>query len=1457
MMEDLEMNKNEFEVVKKTFGTKDMYLEATQALKTGQRKFVGSDGISYQIPEFMKSPEPATKSLKVSESVPWYRDSEGSAINLDNYVEPKEAAKMSEESEDLVYEDQVSNEALMDSLRRRHGDKSNEDLLELWAGEQHFINYNMAALSYDAVTLDSMTRQEKIDYLLQMETWDRVKGFGDGSQGFWDQLMEIGGALATDPSTYVGIGTLGVGLLAKAGSKTATKTALVSFLKESTKVAIKTGAKIGAAEGLAYGTADSILRQGIEQKATEKIDTLKDMEIDPVRTGVDAAVGTVGGVILGGGLAGAGKGLSNSFKAGEKARKGLDELIDDGDTPEIIDAEVVTPENAEVPPVVTKDSEVGQRKGAIQNVVLEYSELSPNQRKGRPHYKKTPITFENDLQRALFLAGSKKKGSKHYEAYVKFAMDALGKSREDVQKIGQALHAQIGEKLAERTGDKTAPLLTDFSYFKMGKKGELVGEVLEEVTPEGKQYPPMKTTAEQEQLAQTMSKVEGEDLPTHPKDGAPINLERTQAFDIDTTQAIIKNYQQTPGIVLNKNTEAAARKRLMSFKSMEDVQKFLETYQGKIEGLEVDATVVRMLFSSESNKIAKAWGTAKTKAERMNVLANNPQLLLSLRAITIMVQRSAASAGRVLQAHKINVNEFNEVLGRIVDGADTIRRVTDEAKVKGLDAEGEIKAAFSDKDMDALMSEMENLLAITADHNDHVRRALPAFKRTEPIWRKAERILTEVWLASNLSSLATQTGALAGSMIKRSTMKGESYLTWMVGKTFNMEDRLRWNELKAMNESNWAETSTTFRMMLRMMKGGTGEGAEGIMQREALDGWNTKWDDETTHGAINSDYLGFQDPNTLVKSFINKTLDVTGNVIRSPFTALTLADDMMKRVYYLPRMKYLLTKEANQKFPNNPLEHETHINEGIAAYEIFYMKKGMRTNTMKRHVQGEMEKFHKDKPDAGYDEIQAAELKATEEAEQLVQFTAEEQKLLDKVGIDDVKHEQALEHLREMLFQTDIPVDNTTVMGKALGTVKKTRDVTPILQTQLPYLKTVLNMSKDTLQRLPGIGLLSRDMRADIMAGGQKRAEAVSKMVMGTSLIGIGYSLSNNGLITATTEIEDYQVDSAAGIQGASLRIPGTDIFIPLNRIEPIGSFLLFAANGEKMRAEVSRLRDIVDAMPEGDVRPEDKNTIANFIGDYSLIMGSLAGKLFTEKSGATSVKKLLNVLQNPESDASQQWINQYTTGFIPLHAGIKQFNEGDVNFEAKGWFEHMRKKLGIMSKEYGDRDTIDLLGGINNDIKRLGGLHWRTSKPKRGDYVLAKLYELQPGLQRADNVIQLDNGIVKELSYKEVYELRTFMSHPKINVRARLFKAMSSPGFDELPDGVPGESAGYGKYTKIQKIREVYNQAKADAQDLYELKYADKILKESKAGLLKSAISVNTEGSKQRAKVMEDFTGR
>ena len=1662
-MEGLEMNEEQMGILRDTFGTKDIYQEAVVQAGYGNEKFVASDGISYTIPGFMSVPSgdivPKIETYKPapndSETVPWYRNGEGSGINLDNYVEPKESPKQGANvpEGDLIYEEQTENVALMESLQRRHGNKSRQELLELWAGEQHFINYNITALGYDAATLESMTLQEKTDYLLQMETWDKTKAFGDGSQGFWDQLWEIGSSLATDPTTYVGIGTFGLAFAGKEGIKQASKAAIMSFLRESTKQAIKTGAKVGAIEGTLYGGVDSALRQTIEQKAVEDITDMSDVQLDPARTAVDTAVGTVAGTLLGGTLAGGFKAISNKFKTGTIAADTIDELV------------ATTPETA--PASVIDD---GVPKGAIDNVTVPHNQLPPNLRKGRANYGTTPITFENDLQKSLFLAGSKKKASKHYDTYVKFAMDSLGKSREQVIDVGRALQAQIGEKIAGRAGDETVPLHTDFSYFKMDAEGAevilpqgntagkidgtgdtiqkaeqdseynlensgktqvsttvgtykkvkeryfkdvdpsdvldygagkgkasdelgfdsfepnasgwepmytdatqitkkykgiisnavlnvlpksvrdaVVKDIAEKLAPGGKAYinvrkligdvdkaknpevfedgiitsrgtfqkgfnkqelldyltemvgpgykvessplgtlgaiitkldddvakldegvdktipiseaqtVPTEVTDEQAALAQSRSDVEGKDLPTNPKDGAPINFERTHVFDEKTSQAIMDNYKLATQTVLNADTEKAARNRLMGFKTVDDIQTFLKNYSNKIEGLEIDATVVRMLYSSEANKVARAWSGAKTKSERMNILANNPALLQSLQAITIMIQRSGTAAGRVLQSQKINVDEFNSVLGNIADSAKTIRKVSDKARLEDKDVDVAIKEAFSDKDMDKLMEEMDNLIQITADHNDHVRRALPAFNRSENIFKKLERVATEVWLSANLSSLATQYGALAGSIIKRSTLKGESYLSWSIGKALNVDGRLKWNEMKALNEGNYAQSLSTLNMLFRMYKGGTGEGAEGIMQRESLDGWNTKWDDETTHGAINSGYMGFEDPNTPFKSIINKTLDVSGNIIRAPFSLLSLADDMMKRVYYLPHIKFQLTKEANQKFPNKDQSeaHAQHISRGVAAYELFYQKKGMRNNTMKRHVVGEMEKFNKNNPDATYEQIQAAEHDALASAEELVKFTPEEQLELDTVGIDDVKHENALEYLRGMLFQTDIPVDSTTRMGKLLKTVKTARDVTPLGQTQLPYLKTVLNMTKDTIQRVPLLNLISRDIRADLAAGGGKRVDAVSKMLLGGALITQGTLMYNNGLITSTTEMKDYQTDAAAGVKGGSIRFPGTDIFIPLERIEPIGSLWRFGADGTKMTAEVDRLRSIIDKMPKGSVDPDDENTLASWAADYALVMGTLSYRILSEKSGAKSIRNLVDALNNPESDSAQQYFNSYITGFIPLHAGIKQFNEDDTTKEAKSLFEHMRKKLGLMADKYGDRDTINFLGEVDNDLKRLNHVYWRTSQPKEGDYVMAKLYELQPGFRRADNEIQLKNGVVKELSYKEVYELRTLMDHPKINVRARLFKAMASKSFQSLPDGTPGEGVGYEGFTKIAALRKVYGEAKAAAQDLYESRHRVELARHYNLEIKKSKVSVNTDGSDQRSKVVSDFLGR
>jgi len=977
-----------------------------------------------------------------------------------------------------------------------------------------------------------------------------------------------------------------------------------------------------------------------------------------------------------------------------------------------------------------------------------------------------------------------------------------------------------------------------------------------EVPPTGTEGAPVNTP-EEIALVNSREKVEGQDLPLIPRDGSPLNYANLPLLDTKTAQAVVDAYDNETGVKTHSSLKKAAFTKLSSFKTVEDLDNFLMEYENKITNLEVDSTIVRMLFSSASNKVAKAWANAKTRESRLNILANNPDLLISLRAITIMTQRGATSAGRVLNAQKIKVDEINSILSRIIDSTQVIRKVSDKARADGVDVEEAIKEGISDKDMDALMEEMARLIEITDGHNDVVSRTLTVYDRTEHWFKKFLRASTESWLSANLTSLATHTGALAGSLLKRSTMKGESYLNWSIGKAFNVKDRLKYNEMQALNEMDWHQSIETYNMIKRMLKGGTGEGMEGILQRESLDGWNTRYDDDTSHGAINADYLGFEDPKTNFAKIVNKSFDVTGKIIRSPFTALALADDIFKRVYYLPHIKYQLTKEANQKFPDNDQKeaHKSYISKGVAAYELFYVKKGMRINTVKIHVAGEMEKFNKANPDATYDEIELAKFNAREGGDALVTFTPEEQKLLDEVGIDQQMHEASIGYTREMLFQAEIPIDTHSVTGRALGVIKDIRDVTPLMQTQVPYLKTTLNMAKDTIQHIPLMNMLSRDIRADLAAGGPKRVEAVSKMVMGTSIGALGVLLYDNGFITATTEMKDYQTDSAAGVPGGSLRIPGTDTYIPLARIEPWGSYLRFAADGRHMLQEAERLRDIMDDAAADTVDVKDYNIVSGWAKDHAFIMGSLSFNILTEKSGATSLKKLMDVMENPESDAAEQWLYQYTAGFIPLHAGIKQFNEDPVTYEAKTFMENIRKKLGVMSEEWGDRDTINYLGEIDNELHRLPGFYWRSDDRKKDDYVLSKLYELQPGIRRADAKLYFNNGVIKDLSYKEAYELRTLMDHPEINVRARLFETMATKEFQELPVGNAGENVAYGRQTQVFAIRNVYSEAKRDAQKLYISIHKEALKKEYGDSIEKSRVSslLNTPAIDQRKKVMSN----
>jgi hypothetical protein len=132
--------------------------------------------------------------------------------------------------------------------KKLNSDKEYADYALRYMG---WFNYNIPKMGNEALDLfEFANQQQKEDFVTAMDMYDNKKISWAGVGRF---IKGVG----SDPSTYVGIGTLGAGLVARAGAKEATKQSIKEFVKQG---AIQ-GAKIGAIEGATYSTVDNALRQ--------------------------------------------------------------------------------------------------------------------------------------------------------------------------------------------------------------------------------------------------------------------------------------------------------------------------------------------------------------------------------------------------------------------------------------------------------------------------------------------------------------------------------------------------------------------------------------------------------------------------------------------------------------------------------------------------------------------------------------------------------------------------------------------------------------------------------------------------------------------------------------------------------------------------------------------------------------------------------------------------------------------------------------------------------------------------------------------------------------------------------------------------------------------------------------------------------------------------------------------
>ena len=151
---------------------------------------------------------------------------------------------------------------------------------------------------------DKMTDRQRVAFYNLLSGYDKLP------DGTWSGTMRMLKGTLTSPSTYVGIGTLGAGLIARQAFKRAGKTGVKNYLKSLMPTAIATGVEGGLYTGL-----DDAMRQ------ISAIDAGAQDEFSVGQTAGAAGIGTVAGGALALGLPAVGKGAVEGAKL---VNRGLD-----------------------------------------------------------------------------------------------------------------------------------------------------------------------------------------------------------------------------------------------------------------------------------------------------------------------------------------------------------------------------------------------------------------------------------------------------------------------------------------------------------------------------------------------------------------------------------------------------------------------------------------------------------------------------------------------------------------------------------------------------------------------------------------------------------------------------------------------------------------------------------------------------------------------------------------------------------------------------------------------------------------------------------------------------------------------------------------------------------------------------------------------------------------------------
>lgn len=384
---------------------------------------------------------------------------------------------------------------------------------------------------------------------------------------------------------------------------------------------------------------------------------------------------------------------------------------------------------------------------------------------------------------------------------------------------------------------------------------------------------------------------------------------------------------------------------------------------------------------------------------------------------------------------------------------------------------------------------------------------------------------------------------------------------------------------------------------------------------------------------------------------------------------------------------------------------------------------------------------------------------------------------------------QATEEMRKSTYQNDAADGIKNLVNKTEINIPGTNSTVRPLKYILPFVRTPTNLLKFVGHRTPIVQKMSKQMKADIEAGGIRKELAEAKIYSGTMMYGIGIAMAASGHLTGSVDEDRHKAGRLAGA-GKYKWKDGQGNYHSYSTADPIGTFFALST-------------DTVELMEEA----EDEE-IESYISSSIMMVTSM----ISEKSYLQGLSRALTAISGTGLGADEGrfewWRNDFGASFIPNFVRQGTRNIDPIMRENRTLLDSIVADVpGASKTRMPKRDPITGEPLQYNDSGLLGWKPFYESKASKNP-VHQELYRMERPVKGPNRSIR---GV--ELDDKEYDEYVRFITKETTdgkgrNLEEKLKYVIASEKYKSLPDKSTKQDARMTKEKILMGVFSDYRRA-------------------------------------------------